>query len=165
MPPSIPFFYAIVSSYERLMERDNKKARDDAKKEYNETVRVRRIAAIRPSSQFQPVPSPSPPSFASAIPGIRLTSRIKLRAGPRLREPVRRLRDPTSRHRTLGPPSSSKSGRRRLHTITTLTSTGSLEKVTTAKCGSALPAVRASEPRLPGIATNEARSTSRPSRR
>lgn len=30
-------------SYSRLMEKDNKKARDDARKDYNDTVRVSRF--------------------------------------------------------------------------------------------------------------------------
>ena len=34
----------------RLMERDNKKARDDARKEYNETVRVRSLLLTPRSS-------------------------------------------------------------------------------------------------------------------
>lgn len=39
MSVTVELAYTQVLSY-RLMERDNKKARDDARKEYNDTIRV-----------------------------------------------------------------------------------------------------------------------------
>lgn len=44
--PLVMFMIASSSWFDRMMEKDNKKARDDARKEYNETIRVSFVACI-----------------------------------------------------------------------------------------------------------------------
>lgn len=60
--------------YNRLMEKENKKSRDDARREYNDTVRVSshimRLRAYRPTFHLPPASLWSF-SSASGIPGIR----------------------------------------------------------------------------------------------
>ena len=78
------------------MEKDNKKARDDGRREYNDTVRVRGVPDPPISSSHSPSFSPSPNSCESATHATKPSNKLKPMPTPTPPAPTSQTQTQTS---------------------------------------------------------------------